>query len=132
MSVEQKYDGEYCQIRVRLTESSPKIQIFSKSGRDSTTDRAGVYGAIVAGLAIGTPQCKFRRTCIMEGELLVWNNNSKQIERFRKIRKHVRRAGHRLGCAQNSLIRESEHLMVMLYDLLLLDDDICVREPHDQ
>ncbi|ERF69377.1 hypothetical protein EPUS_08649 [Endocarpon pusillum Z07020] len=132
MSVEQKYDGEYCQIHVCLIKSGPKIQIFSKSGRDSTTDRAGVYGAIVAGLAIGTPQCKFQRTCIMEGELLVWNDDSKQIERFRKIRKHVRRACHRLGCAQDSPVQESEHLMVMLYDLLLLDNDICVREPHDR
>ena len=102
MSVEQKYDGEYCQIHVCLIESSPRIQIFSKSGRDSTTDRAGFYGAIMAGLAIGTPQCKFQRTCIMEGELLVWNDNSKQIEPFHKIRKFVRRAGHRLRCAQDS------------------------------
>jgi DNA ligase 4 len=132
MSVEEKYDGEYCQIHVRLIESGPKIQIFSKSGRDSTTDRAGVYGAIVAGLAIGTPQCKFQRTCIMEGELLVWNDDSKQIDCFRKIRKHVRRAGHRLGCAQDSPVQEGEHLMVMLYDLLLLDDGICVREPQDR
>jgi ATP-dependent DNA ligase len=68
----------------------------------------------------------------MEGELLVWNDDSKQTERFRKIREHVRRAGHRLGCAQDSPVQEGEHLMVMLYDLLLLDDDICVREPHDR
>jgi ATP dependent DNA ligase domain len=68
----------------------------------------------------------------VEGELLVWNDNSKQTEPFRQIRKHVRRAGHRLGCAQDSPVQEGEHLMLMLYDLLLLDDEICVREPHDR
>jgi ATP-dependent DNA ligase len=130
--VEQKYDGEYCQIHVCLKGSSPQIQIFSKSGRDSTADRANVYGAIVAGLAIGTSQCNFQSTCIMEGELLVWNDSRKQIEPFHKIRKHVRRAGRRLGCARDSPVQEGEHLMVVLYDLLLLDDNICVREPHDR
>jgi DNA ligase 4 len=68
----------------------------------------------------------------MEGELLVWNDSRKQIEPFHKIRKHVRRAGRRLGCVRDSLVQEYEHLMVMLYDLLLLDDNICVREPHDR
>jgi DNA ligase 4 len=53
----------------------------------------------MAGLVIGTSQCKFQRTCIVEGELLMWNDNSKQTELFCKIRKHVRRAGYRLGCA---------------------------------
>jgi DNA ligase 4 len=54
MSVKEKYNGEYYQIYVYLIESSPKIQIFSKSGQDSTTDRASVYRVIMAGLAIST------------------------------------------------------------------------------
>jgi hypothetical protein len=29
----------------------------------------------------------------MEGELLVFNDNNKQIEQFRKTRKHILRAG---------------------------------------
>jgi DNA ligase 4 len=67
----------------------------------------------------------------MEGELLVWNENREQIEPFHKIRKHIQRAGRRLGCARDSPVQKGEHLMVVLYDLLLLDDNICVREPHD-
>jgi DNA ligase 4 len=35
MSVEQKYDGEYCQIHFSMKESRPQIQIFSKSDRES-------------------------------------------------------------------------------------------------
>ena len=42
MSVEHKMDGEYCQIHINLCESQP-IQIFSKSGKDSTKDRQGLH-----------------------------------------------------------------------------------------
>ena len=42
MSVEQKMDGEYCQIHINLGKSQP-IQIFSKSGKDSTEDRQELH-----------------------------------------------------------------------------------------
>lgn len=43
MSVETKMDGEYCQIHVDMSKSKgQRIQIFSKSGKDSTEDRQGV------------------------------------------------------------------------------------------
>lgn len=42
--IETKYDGERAQIHVRIDEDGlPRIKIFSKSGRDSTLDRAGVH-----------------------------------------------------------------------------------------
>ncbi len=42
--VETKYDGERAQIHVRLDETgNPHIKIYSKSGRDSTRDRAGIH-----------------------------------------------------------------------------------------
>lgn len=44
MSVEEKIDGEYCQIHVDATACPPRIQIFSKSGKDSTEDRQGIRG----------------------------------------------------------------------------------------
>ncbi|XXG99763.1 exosome 3'-_5 exonuclease subunit ski4 (Csl4) [Hypoxylon texense] len=45
MSCEQKIDGEYCQIHINLRKPSSPIQIFSKSGKDSTEDRAGLHEA---------------------------------------------------------------------------------------
>jgi DNA ligase 4 len=48
-----------------------------------------------------------------------------------KINRKVRNQ-YNLGCARDLPIQQGEHLMLMLYDLLLLDDDICVREPHDR
>ncbi|OTA94832.1 hypothetical protein M434DRAFT_10355 [Hypoxylon sp. CO27-5] len=44
MSCEQKIDGEYCQIHINLCKPGSLIQIFSKSGKDSTQDRAGLHG----------------------------------------------------------------------------------------
>ncbi|KAH8800802.1 hypothetical protein F5884DRAFT_626186, partial [Xylogone sp. PMI_703] len=42
MSVERKYDGEYCQIHIDLSKAN-YIQIFSKSGKDFTSDRRGLH-----------------------------------------------------------------------------------------
>jgi DNA ligase-4 len=44
MSVEDKIDGEYCQIHIDLSKGSRCVQIFSKSGKDSTEDREGLHG----------------------------------------------------------------------------------------
>lgn len=44
MSVEDKIDGEYCQVHIDLSKGSRCIQIFSKSGKDSTEDRQGLHG----------------------------------------------------------------------------------------
>ena len=41
---------------------------------------------------------------------------------FYKIRKYVLRAGNRIGYTQESPPSEDEHLMVMLYDVLLVDN----------
>lgn len=44
VSCEQKLDGEYCQIHIDLRKSPLNaIQIFSKSGKDSTQDRKRLH-----------------------------------------------------------------------------------------
>lgn len=43
VNVEQKIDGEYCQVHVDLTKGHNCIQIFSKSGKDSTNDRIALH-----------------------------------------------------------------------------------------
>ncbi|KAG6147449.1 hypothetical protein E4U28_006943 [Claviceps purpurea] len=44
MSVEEKIDGEYCQFHVSIRDGKLQIQIFSKSGKDSTEDRCKLKG----------------------------------------------------------------------------------------
>lgn len=44
---EQKIDGEYCQIHIDLRKPRDCIQIFSKSGKDSTADRIRLHKLVI-------------------------------------------------------------------------------------
>lgn len=50
MSVERKIDGEYCQIHIDLSDARRPLQIFSKSGKDSTEDRKKVHRSVKGSL----------------------------------------------------------------------------------
>lgn len=102
MSIERKYDGEYCQIHIDLSKH-PNIQIFSKSGKDSTMDRSGIHEALRDALRIGSPKCKFSKRCILEGELLVWSDKHGRIMNFHKLRKFISRSGTFIGTENDSL-----------------------------
>ncbi|KAJ5272397.1 Nucleic acid-binding OB-fold [Penicillium angulare] len=130
MSIERKYDGEYCQIHIDLDSKQIPIQIFSKSGKDSTADRSGIISSLEKSLGIGTAQCKFTRRCILEGELVVWSDKRHDIADFHKLRKFMSRSGTFIGIESDSPPQPYEHLMIVLFDVLLLDDDVCLRKPH--
>ena len=102
MSLERKYDGEYCQVHTDLGRAGHEIHIFSKSGKDSTNDRQGVHCAIRDCLRLGQDDCKIGQRCILECELLLWCEKSKRIPDFHKIRKHVDRSGVFLGTDKDS------------------------------
>jgi DNA ligase-4 len=72
MSVERKYDGEYCQIHIDLSKDNDPIRIFSKSGRDSTDDRIGLHGALRDSLRLGLNDCKIEKQCILEDSCAVF------------------------------------------------------------
>ncbi|KAJ9658846.1 hypothetical protein H2201_007627 [Coniosporium apollinis] len=89
-AIERKYDGEYCEIHVDLAKGQDCIQIFSKSGKDSTQDRQGVHGSI--------------------------------REALRSF----------LGTDADSQVHEHEHLMIVYFDVLMVDEDITMRQPHKE
>ncbi|EKJ77134.1 hypothetical protein FPSE_02778 [Fusarium pseudograminearum CS3096] len=93
MSVEEKIDGEYCQIHIDPSKGDRCIQIFSKSGKDSTEDRVALHGTILESLKIGQPDARVTKGCILEGELVVYDDYQNKILPFDKIRKHVSRRG---------------------------------------
>ncbi|KAI9035313.1 ATP dependent DNA ligase domain protein [Aspergillus affinis] len=131
MSIEKKYDGEYCQIHIDLSKPHDSIQIFSKSGKDSTEDRAGIQDVLKESLRMKMPDCKFSRRCILEGELVVWNDVRRRIMDFHKLRKYISRSGTFIGTENDSQRpHPDEHLMIVFFDVLLLDDDVCLRKPH--
>lgn len=59
--------------------------------------------------------------------MLIWN---KADERVAPSTKSV--GTYFLGTAVDSLICPSEYLMIMFYDILLLDDTVCIRESYDK
>ena len=102
MSIERKYDGEYCQIHFDLTNKRTPIQIFSKSGKESTRDRSGIIPIVEESLQLRKEQCKFKYRCILEGELLVWSDKHGDIAGFHKLRKFLPRSGRYLGTDSDS------------------------------
>jgi DNA ligase-4 len=132
MSLERKYDGEYCQVHIDMANGSDCIKLFSKSGKDSTADRVRLHGVLKDCLGISAAEGRIKKHCILEGELLIWSDKTKAIEPFHKIRKHVQRSGRWLGNQADSPASLHEHLMIMFYDVLLLDGDILLRKPHNK
>ncbi|KAK6951851.1 hypothetical protein Daesc_006376 [Daldinia eschscholtzii] len=118
MSCEQKIDGEYCQIHIDLRKRHSPIQIFSKSGKDSTEDRIGLHQAIRDSLKLGTTDCRLKTGCILEGEMV-----DNKILPFHKIRKHVSRSGSFIGAHYDSQPHDYEHLMIVYFDILLMDGE---------
>lgn len=130
MSCEKKVDGEYCQIHVDLSKGRHHIQIFSKSGKNSTMDRFKLHPAIKSSLRLGTKECKFTKHCILEGELVVYSDLEKRILDFDKIRKHVNRSGRFIGIDADSQAHSWERLMVVYFDVLLIDDESMLNVRH--
>lgn len=132
MSCENKVDGEYCQIHIDLSKGHECIQIFSKSGKDSTVDRIKLHHAIRVSLGLGTPGCRFKKRCILEGEMVGWSEKDKKILGFEKIRKHVNRSGRSIGTGEDSQPHSWEKLMIVYFDLLLVDDESLLNARHSK
>lgn len=131
--VERKYDGEYCEIHVDLSrEPQRQIKIFSKSSKDSTEDRSRIHQTIRDCLRLGTSSCAFKQQCILLGELVVYDDELEDILPFHKIRKHVSRSGRFLGTEKDSQTSLHEHLMIIFFDILLVDDDVILTKPHNE
>jgi DNA ligase 4 len=68
----------------------------------------------------------------LEEELLIWNDDDKKIESFYKIRKYMKQSGRFIGIARDLFINSNKYLMIIFYDILLLDDIICIREFYNR
>jgi DNA ligase-4 len=126
-AAEVKYDGEYCEIHIDLDNAPNNIRIFSKNGKDATADREPLHSTIRDTLRIGRPDCQFKSKCIVLGEMVLYSDREKKILPFSKIRKHISRSGSFIGTWQDSLPHEWEHLMIVFFDVLVLDSEPVLR-----
>lgn len=128
-AAEVKYDGEYCEIHVNVDpeNGNSNIRIFSKNGKDATADRESLRNTIRNALHIGQPDTLVRKNCIVLGEMVVYNDDDKKIMDFSKIRNHVKRSGFFMGTLRDFPPDKCEHLMIVFFDVLLLDDEPILR-----
>jgi DNA ligase-4 len=61
------------------------------------------------------------------GEMVVYSDKEHKIMPFSKIRKHVSRSGSFMGVYQDSPPHAWEHLMLVFFDVLVLDDEAVLR-----
>ncbi|KAK4103998.1 hypothetical protein N658DRAFT_504807 [Parathielavia hyrcaniae] len=132
VSCEEKMDGEYCQIHIDLRKGYDCIQIFSKSGKDSTKDRMALHNSIRQSLQLGQPSCPLKSGCILEGELVIYSDKHSRVLDFHKIRKHVTRSGSFLGTGKDSQPHPWEHLMIVYYDVLMVDNESLLAVKHSE
>ncbi|KAI0675996.1 hypothetical protein C8Q78DRAFT_1135769 [Trametes maxima] len=160
--VETKYDGERAQIHAWLDDAgTPHIRIFSKSGRDSTLDRAGVHPVIYEALGLtseaGQPDtpCEpsFKRNIVIEAEMVAFSDVLGHIDEFWRIRSLIASTAigvrHRSpqpgpSCTQReamqtqcSLISNASdggtrHLALVFFDVLMLDGVSLLPLPYGE
>jgi ATP-dependent DNA ligase len=119
---EVKYDGERMQIHIQ----DNQLQIFSKSGRNSTQDRVLAHDIILQSLAsefhnVLTNRVESRFNCILEAELLVFDHANGAIERFGGVQSF--RFGHSHSASPRGLY-------VVFYDVLYLNDHNLLFAPY--
>ncbi|PRP74389.1 DNA ligase 4-like [Planoprotostelium fungivorum] len=73
--VEEKFDGE----RVQIHKNGREIKLFSRNANDVT----GIYGAILTPVILGHVLVS---RCIIDGELVVWDEITQRFEEFGKLK----------------------------------------------
>ncbi|KAJ3879815.1 hypothetical protein F5051DRAFT_349554 [Lentinula edodes] len=89
---ETKYDGERAQIHVQVIHGQkPRITIFSKSKRDSTSDRRAIHAVILDSLGLnGRPgvEPRIKRSVVLDAEMVPCEGT--RILEFWRIRRLIR------------------------------------------
>ncbi|KAI9141460.1 hypothetical protein BKA69DRAFT_391618 [Paraphysoderma sedebokerense] len=115
---ETKYDGERMQIHFeRKGPSTHTLRIFSKSKRDSTIDRIGCHSIILDSIHSSV------RNCILEGELLLYNEEEQRIESFNELREFGKYRSQNDENTPPEYVSKSRHYFVVFFDILYLNDE---------
>jgi DNA ligase-4 len=99
--MEKKYDGE----RLQIHKKDRKIILFSRGGNNVNN----TYGAIIPLLASNI-KCD---SCILDGEIVVWNNSEKKIERFGTLKPTAKEY-----LIKGTLTKSDNKIFLILFDIL--------------
>lgn len=148
--VESKWDGERIQIHYERRGSGgagapaeATVQLFSKSGRNSTEQRKSTIPSIVQSLSLAPVS-----SAIMEGELVVWLEDEARIESFGTVQSvGSLDFGDGFSCgggddfSNNSndyddftitKTTNRRHLFIILFDLMMLNGTSFLEVPLEQ
>ncbi|KAJ3865146.1 hypothetical protein EV359DRAFT_39465, partial [Lentinula novae-zelandiae] len=142
---ETKYDGERAQIHVQVIHGQkPRITIFSKSKRDSTSDRRAIHAVILDSLGLsGRPgvEPRIKRSVVLDAEMVPCEGT--QILEFWRIRSLIRETaagvrgrGRDRGnecMSESSLLSntQGQHLGLVFFDIMYLDDESLLQTPYN-
>ncbi|EIM86610.1 DNA ligase/mRNA capping enzyme, partial [Stereum hirsutum FP-91666 SS1] len=141
---ETKYDGERVQLHFWLDEHGVShIKIYSKSGRDSTLDRAALHPLIRDVLQPGK---HWQKSLILEAEMVAWSDELSRVDEFWRIRSLVESTAiggrarykwrtyhaHSSQCSIISDASDSDtrHLSLIFFDVLLIDSKSLLPMPY--
>ncbi|KAF9078049.1 hypothetical protein BDP27DRAFT_1310675 [Rhodocollybia butyracea] len=151
---ETKFDGERTQIHVNIAHGhKPRITIFSKSKRDSTSDRVAVHPIILECLGLtGKPgvEPRITKNIILDAEMVALEGT--KILEFWRIRRLVRETAEGVRASRRGMRRDQDeddldsdvsesslvsnaagqHLGLVFFDIMYLEDDFLVQEPYER
>ncbi|KAI8809159.1 ATP dependent DNA ligase domain-containing protein [Cladochytrium replicatum] len=119
---EIKYDGERMQVHYDFENG---VRIFSKSLRNSTHDRRRAIPLIEKAF-------KGVKNCILEGELVVYDDARGKVEEFGGLRDFISIGEKDDRAVEQALKPSSRHLCVVFFDILLLDSIPLLDKPFEK
>ncbi|KAK7435986.1 hypothetical protein VKT23_019394 [Stygiomarasmius scandens] len=131
---ETKYDGERTQIHVEILDGlGPRLTIYSKSHRESTSDRIALHPIIIRCLGLNGPKPKIKKDVILDAEMVAFDGL--HIDEFWKIHGLVETTatGVRSKPYRKTLTRyssESRHLGLVFFDILCMDGASLLSVPY--
>ncbi|KAH9479593.1 Enoyl-[acyl-carrier-protein] reductase, mitochondrial [Psilocybe cubensis] len=146
---ETKYDGERVQGHVQIGENNRlEITLFSKSKRDSTSDRCAVHNIIFSALGLDKPgrprrggKRQVKRNIIFDAEMVAFKNT--KIEDFWRIKSLVantskgsrrRWRSHKKSDAYTIMNCDESgfSLGLVFFDVMYLDDNSLCWMPYSE
>ncbi|KAI9345551.1 hypothetical protein BDR26DRAFT_856255 [Obelidium mucronatum] len=140
---EVKYDGERNQVHFnRAAPAGKQITLYSKSKRNSTSDRILCHDILLSALGVKPPTSSSTKalwdsckefvpvdSVILDSELLVYNEDTETIEPFHAARVFASEASRSTDEAISSA---RKHYMLVFFDIMYLNGDSLINLPYSQ